>query len=55
MSDKGDQPSLANKLKDLGYAGVTGDTPYKLPTPDQLSELRRIYDGKSLCAKPCFL
>jgi hypothetical protein len=52
MSDEEKTPSLANKLKDLGYVGVTGDTPYKLPTPDQLSELRRIYDDKSLTNAP---
>lgn len=52
MADQDKTPHIAHKLKDLGYVGATGDTPYKLPTPEQLSELQRLYDDKNFTNVP---
>ncbi|MGE0332910.1 MAG: hypothetical protein AB7P37_19700, partial [Ramlibacter sp.] len=37
-------PYLAPSLRDEGFIGVTGTTPYRAPTPEQLDTLRQIYE-----------
>ena len=45
-------PFLAQSLKDKGYTGVTGSTPYKPATPEQTATLQNIYNDKSVTTVP---
>lgn len=40
-------PYLAPSLKDKGYTGVTGSTPYRAPTPQETATLQHIYEDTS--------
>ncbi len=39
------QPYLAPSLRNDGFIGVTGTTPYRAPTADQLNTLRQAYEN----------
>jgi hypothetical protein len=41
-------PKLASSLVDMGYTGVTGNTPYKPATPAQTTTLQSITNDKSV-------
>ncbi|NBW50818.1 MAG: hypothetical protein EBR49_12150, partial [Betaproteobacteria bacterium] len=45
-------PYLAPSLKDKGYIGVTGSTPYRPPTPQETATLQHIYQDTSVTTVP---
>lgn len=40
------EPYLAPSLKDQGYTGATGTTPYKPASQQQLGELQAAYNSR---------
>jgi hypothetical protein len=45
-------PYLAQTLKDKGYIGVTGSTPYRQPTSQETATLQDIYQDTSVTTVP---